>query len=287
VKNKLKPYIELTRLNRPIGIWLLFLPCLFGIFLALKKAPHADMFFVVRIIFLFFIGSIVMRSAGCIINDLFDQKFDEKVARTKSRPLASGQITRRKALILLGSLLFLGFTILLQFNLKTILSGFLALALVVTYPLMKRITYYPQLFLGLTFNFGILMSGLAMLGQINFDFITLYFAGIIWTVIYDTIYAFQDIEDDLRIGVKSTAIKFQSNPKKILIFLSLAMFLDLILLGFVNNFGPIFFLIIFIASFFMNEKIKKCDLQNSSNCLAAFKANLWIGVLILTAIIFG
>ena len=156
-----------------------------------------------------------MRSAGCVINDLFDKKFDEKILRTKNRPLASGKVSRFEALILLGLLLILGFVILLQFNFKTILSGFFALALVATYPLMKRVTHYPQIFLGLTFNFGILMSGLVFLEKITLDFIILYIAGIIWTVIYDTIYAYRDIEDDLKIGVKSTAIKFICEIQKI------------------------------------------------------------------------
>ena len=228
-----------------------------------------------------------MRSAGCVINDLFDKKFDEKILRTKNRPLASGKVSRFEALILLGLLLILGFVILLQFNFKTILSGFFALALVATYPLMKRVTHYPQIFLGLTFNFGILMSGLVFLEKITLDFIILYIAGIIWTVIYDTIYAYQDIEDDLKIGVKSTAIKFKSNPKKILIFLSLTMFLDLIFLGFFKQFSLTFFLIIFFATVLLSEKIRKCDLRTPENCLAVFKSNLWIGILILTAIISG
>ena len=249
--------------------------------------PDISTFAITKIIFLFFVGSVVMRSAGCVINDLFDKKFDEKILRTKNRPLASGKVSRKEALILLGLLLILGFAILLQFNLKTILSGFFALALIVTYPLTKRVTHYPQIFLGLTFNFGILMSGLVFLEKITLDFIMLYIAGIIWTVIYDTIYAYQDIEDDLKIGVKSTAIKFKSNPKKILIFLSLAMFLDLVFLGFLKQFSATFFLIILFAAFFLSEKIKKCDLQNSENCLAVFKSNLWVGILILTAIISG
>lgn len=284
---KFSSYLKLIRLNQPTGIWLLFLPCLFGIFLSLKTVPDISTFEITKIISLFFVGSVVMRSAGCVINDLFDKKFDEKILRTKNRPLASGKVSRFEALILLGLLLILGFTILLQFNLKTILSGFFALVLIVTYPLMKRVTHYPQIFLGLTFNFGILMSSLVFLEEITLDFIVLYIAGIIWTVIYDTIYAYQDIEDDLKIGVKSTAIKFKSNPKKILIFLSLAMFLDLIFLGFFKQFSLTFFLIIFFAAFFLSEKIRKCDLQNSKNCLAVFKSNLWVGILILTAIISG
>lgn len=280
-------YIKLTRLNQPTGIWLLFLPCLFGIFLALKKVVNPDFYEIIHVIFLFLIGAIVMRCAGCVINDLLDQKFDEKVLRTKDRALAAKKITRRKALILLASLLFLGLIILLQFNFHTILSGFLALILVATYPLMKRFTYYPQVFLGLTFNFGILMSSLALLNKITLEALILYFVSIIWTVIYDTIYAYQDIEDDVRIGVKSTAIKFGNNAKKILISLNLVMFLGLVLLGWMANFRAEFFLAILLVDLFLNQKIKTCDFTNSANCLKVFKANIWVGFLILIAIILG
>lgn len=280
-------YAKLARINQPTGIWLLFLPCLFGIFLATKQLANPDSLEILKIIFLFFIGSIIMRSAGCVINDLCDQKFDEKIARTKNRPLASKKISRSNALIFLAILLFLGFLILLQFNQQTVFSGFFALALVLTYPLMKRITYYPQVFLGLTFNFGVLMSSLAILGDFEAGTLILYFTCIIWTVIYDTIYAYQDIEDDLQVGVKSTAIKFRSNPKIILILLSLTMFLSLLYLGFQNQFSPGFFLIILFAALFLNHKIKNCDFKNPQTCLAAFKSNIWVGTLILIAIIFG
>ena len=285
--SKFSNYTKLLRLHQPTGIWLLFLPCLFGISLAIKKLPSTDFFEILRMIFLFLVGSIVMRSAGCVINDLLDQKFDKKVARTKSRPLAAEKVSRGEALNLLAMLLFLGFLILLQFNSQTILSGFFALILVATYPLMKRITNYPQIFLGLTFNFGILMSGLAILGEIDSDFTLLYFSAVIWTVIYDTIYAYQDIEDDLRVGVKSAAIKFGQHPKKILILLALIMTLSLIYLGWQLQFELEFFLLISFTFFLLSRKIKKCDFKNSKNCLAVFKYNFWIGILILTAITFG
>ncbi len=283
----IKNYIKLTRLNQPVGILLLFLPCLFGISLSLKSLP--DFYFLesLKIIGLFFLGSIIMRSAGCVINDLTDQKFDEKVARTRSRPLAAKNISRRAAFILLGFLLFFGLLILLQFNAATILSGFVAMILVITYPLMKRVTYYPQVFLGLTFNFGVLMTSLALLGRISLSATILYFACIIWTVIYDTIYAYQDIEDDLKIGVKSTAIKFQNNPKKVLTFLNFLLFLTLIFLGSKAKFESGFFLAILVADLLLNHKIKNCDFSDSQQCLKVFKANVWVGILILTAIILG
>lgn len=282
---KLSSYIRLIRLNQPTGIWLLFLPCLFGIFLAFKKLSQITFNENLPIIFLFFLGAILMRSAGCIINDLFDEKFDKKVERTKFRPIANKEISRLQALILLGFILFLALLILLQFNLPTILSGLAALALAATYPLMKRLTYYPQIFLGLTFNFGILMSSLAILERITFESLLLYFSAMIWTVIYDTIYAFQDITDDLKIGVKSTAIKFQDNPKKYLISLNLIMFLSLVLLGYISDFKSGFFLTILLADLFLNYKIKQCDFSNPQSCLKVFKSNTWLGIIILSAII--
>lgn len=280
-------YLKLARLHQPIGIWLLFLPCLFGAFLSLKKIPNPDLIEILRIVFLFFIGSILMRSAGCVVNDIFDHKFDKKVARTKSRPISSGEISRSSALIFLGILLICGFLVLIQFNFLTVLSGFFALALLTAYPLTKRITYFPQIFLGLTFNFGILMSSLAILGNITWESLALYFCSMIWTLIYDTIYAFQDIEDDLKIGVKSAAIKFKNNPKTILIALSFLMFFGLALLGWYCEFRSGFFFAILASSLYLDHKIKNCNFKNQKNCLAVFKANAWIGVLILIAIILG
>lgn len=283
---RLTHYLNLTRVNKPIGIGLLFLPCLQGIFLAEKKT-NSDFGKIFWVILLFGLGSVIMRSAGCIINDIFDKKFDQKVARTKKRPLAAGKISQGEAVLLLAFLLFCGLVILLQFNFATILSGFLALALAATYPLMKRITYYPQLFLGLAFNFGILMSGLAILGHIDSSFFILYFSAILWTLVYDTIYAFQDIEDDLKIGVKSSAIRFSKNPKTILLLLSCLMFGVLFLFGFLESFSWHFFLITFSACIFLSQKIINCDFQNSANCLKVFKENFWIGSLVSIAIFFG
>ena len=279
--------VKLIRLNQPTGFWLLFLPCLFGTFLAMKKLPYFDFSAASSIIFLFFIGSFAMRSAGCIINDLFDQKFDEKVIRTKTRPLAAKKISRFDALILLALLLIVGLVVLLQFNNATILGGLFALALVITYPLMKRITYYPQIFLGITFNFGILISSLAIFGRVTFDSFVLYLICIIWTVIYDTIYAYQDIESDLEIGVKSTAIKFRKNPKKILTSPSLAMLTLLIFLGLEMKLKIEFFLIVALFFVILIRNIQSCNFKNPTKCLAAFKTNVLIGFLILTAIIAG
>lgn len=287
---KIFDFARLIRLNQPTGIWLLFIPCLLGIALCLKIYQLDFDYSIVKIIGYFFLGSILMRSAGCIINDLLDIKFDKKVLRTKNRPLASNKISKTQAIILLISLLCLGFLILIQFNFSTILSGIFSLFLIFTYPLMKRFFNLPQFYLGITFNFGILMTNLAIIEKIHPSIFLLYFACILWTLIYDTIYGFQDIEDDLRIGVKSSAItinKFFKNPKLVLYILNIVIIFSLILIGIIHNFKNIFFAIILISAFFSFSKIFSCDLKNPKNCLRFFKQNVFFGCIILTAIISG
>jgi len=280
-------YFKLTRLNQPVGICLLFLPCLFGMALALKKLPNPDFGEILKIALLFLLGSIIMRSAGCVLNDILDHRFDKKAKRTKNRPVASKEVSKTQALILFFLLCLLGLVVLLQFNQAAILSGFVALGLLIVYPLTKRFTNYPQAFLGLTFNFGIIMSSLALLESISISAAILYFCAAIWTIIYDTIYAFQDIEDDLEIGVKSTAIKFKNNPKIILISLSLIMFLGLVLVGWREELQSSFFIIILLNSLFLNKKIKECNFKNPNSCLKTFRANVWVGIMILLALILG
>jgi len=285
---KIFDYLKLIRLNQPTGIWLLFIPCLVGIALACEIAQNNVTFNLAKFILLFFIGSILMRSAGCIINDLFDQDFDQKVLRTKNRPLASKKISRHQAMILLFILLALAFIVLCQFNFATIVSGFLALFLVITYPLMKRFFNVPQLYLGLTFNFGVIMASLALLNHISLVHLILYLALIFWTLIYDTIYAFQDIEDDLRIGVKSSAITINnlfSNPKKILHLLNFLIFFDLLVVGILSKFNYEFFVMILLALSFMTFELNSCNLKNPQQCLKFFKKNIVFGLLILIAII--
>jgi 4-hydroxybenzoate polyprenyl transferase len=287
---KIFDFARLIRLNQPTGIWLLFIPCLLGIALCLK-IYHLDFnYSIVKIIGYFFLGSILMRSAGCIINDLLDIKFDKKVLRTKNRPLASNKISKTQAITLLAILLSLGFLILIQFNFSTILSGIFSLFLIFTYPLMKRFFNLPQFYLGITFNFGILMTNLAIIEKIHPSIFLLYFACILWTLIYDTIYGFQDIEDDLRIGVKSSAItinKFFKNPKIILYILNFLIILSLFLIGFIHSFNLIYFTIILFSAIFSFTKISFCDLKNPHNCLSFFKQNVFFGCLILIAIISG
>ena len=215
-------FIELTRLKKPIGFMLLFWPCLWGLTIAFDFSKDIQIF--IKYLLLFFLGSVLMRSAGCIINDVFDKDYDNKVERTKSRPIASGSISVKLALLYSIILCLIAFFVLIQFNLFTILLALGSMPLAFTYPLMKRFTYWPQLFLGITFNYGLLLAWVSVSNDISLVSIAFYVGAIFWTLGYDTIYGFQDIKDDEIIGVKSTSIKFKNDPKKFL-FISRAIFL--------------------------------------------------------------
>ena len=209
VVKKVFDYFELIRLNKPIGFLLLMWPCWFG--LALLKIETSKLLFWY---FLFFIGSFLMRSAGCVINDIIDIDFDQKVTRTKFRPLASKKISITEAILLLIILLVISFFILLEFNFKSIVLGVLSVPFVIVYPFMKRIIYFPQLFLGIIFSWGVLIVSMQFNKQITFDFLLLYFVCIFWTLAYDTIYAYQDRSDDVLNKIKSTAVYFDKNGKR-------------------------------------------------------------------------
>lgn len=291
MKTTLKTFLELIRIKQSIGSALLILPCLFAIVLIYKTNPNIAISKIIFTTILFIVGAFLTRSAGCIINDLLDKNFDKKVERTKNRPLACKKISTKKALFFLAILLFLGLMILIQFNYQTIIAGFVALSLIMTYPLMKRVTYFPQIFLGITFNFGIIMAGLALNSSISFGLIILYSACISWTFLYDTIYGFQDIEDDLRIGIKSSSIIFSkknsANPKKSLYKIAIITTLFFIMLGVYEELSLSYFLIMIFSGIFLLYKILKCDLKKPAECLKFFKENLWFGILFLTAILFS
>ena len=208
----LKIFTNLTRLNRPIGYLLLFWPCSWGLAYAYSFNKNIEIFLFYLI--LFFLGAVLMRSAGCIVNDIVDKKLDKKVKRTRNRPLAANLISTKKALLYVVALCGLAFCILIQFNFFTIALGLSSMSLAFTYPFMKRITYWPQFFLGLTFNWGIIMAWASISNYLTFDIFMVYLAAIFWTLGYDTIYGVQDIVDDEIIGVKSTSIKFKSMLKK-------------------------------------------------------------------------
>ena len=214
--NQLNLFIELTRLKKPIGFMLLFWPCIWGLTLVYDFNSSINNYFFFS--FLFLAGSILMRSAGCIINDIADKNFDQKVERTKNRPIASGKVSVKLALIYSIALCGLAFLVLINFNKFTIYMALLSMPLAFTYPLMKRITYWPQLFLGITFNYGLILAWISVSNDISLVSIAFYVGAIFWTLGYDTIYGFQDIKDDEIIGVKSTSIKFKNDPKKFLLF---------------------------------------------------------------------
>ncbi len=270
------PYIYIMRLDKPIGIWLLLIPALWSITLATDKLINA-----IPYILLFSIGAITMRSAGCIINDLWDRNIDKLVKRTKSRPLANGEISPPKAIALLATLLLFSFFILLQFNKTTIILGFITIPLIVTYPLMKRITWYPQAFLGLTFNFGALMGWSAVTGEISTPSILLYIGGIFWTLGYDTIYAHQDKNDDIMAGIKSTAIKFGKHSKIwVGIFYALSLLFIFSAKLIVNGITPLLITIILPALYFAWQ-IKTWDPENETSSLQKFKSNKIAGLLFI------
>ena len=277
-----KIFIELSRLNKPIGFMLLFWPCSWG--LAYAYSINKDTFLFTYYLILFFLGSILMRSAGCIVNDIVDRKFDKKIERTRKRPIASGQISIQRSIFYTFVLCSLAFVILIQFNLLTIILGISSMFLAFSYPFMKRITYWPQLFLGITFNWGIIMAWVAMNNSITIEIIMLYISAIFWTLGYDTIYGTQDISDDEIIGLKSTSIKFKKNIKLFVSIAYLLTFLILIYL-FQHNMDSkinIIFILLFASNLIL--QIFRFDRQKPISCLKAFKLNNYAGFLLFLTI---
>ena len=279
----LKIFINLTRLNKPIGFMLLFWPCAWGLAYAYKFNQNTEL--LVYYLILFFLGSVLMRSAGCIFNDIVDKDFDKKVQRTKNRPLASGKISIIKSFIYVLLICFFAFLILIQFNVLTICLGLGSMFLAFSYPFMKRITYWPQLFLGITSNWGIVMAWASFHNQISYEIIILYLSAIFWTLGYDTIYGAQDMSDDEIIGLKSTSIKFKRNIK---LFVSISYLFSIILIiylfkniiGF-NLFS--FFLLLFILN--LSYQVKKFDKNNPMVCLKMFKLNNYSGLFLFIGIL--
>tara|TARA_A100001035_G_C27736026_1_gene479129 strand:+ start:22 stop:888 length:867 start_codon:yes stop_codon:yes gene_type:complete len=282
--NQLKLFIDLTRLKKPIGFMLLFWPCAWGLTLAydFSKEIYSYIFYLI----LFFLGSVFMRSAGCIVNDIFDKKFDSKVYRTKDRPIASRKISVSLAIFYSLVLCFFALLVLLNFNQLTIILALGSMPLAFTYPLMKRITYWPQLFLGITFNYGLILGWTAVKGYIDFAPIIFYLGAIFWTLGYDTIYGYQDIKDDEIIGLKSTSIKFKKTAKKFLI-VCYALLLILFIAGGIymklNNIYYALTIFPFIHLFFYQIKI--FDIKDPDSCLKAFKSNNFLGSIIFLNIL--
>ena len=282
--NQIKLFIDLTRLKKPIGFMLLFWPCAWGLTLAYDFSSNLNNYFFYLI--LFFLGSILMRSAGCIVNDILDKEFDAKVFRTKNRPIASGKISVKLAFTYSVILCLIALFVLLNFNKFTIILALCSMPLAFTYPLMKRFTYWPQLFLGITFNYGLILGWTAINGEINLAPILFYLGAIFWTLGYDTIYGYQDIKDDEIIGLKSTSIKFKGEAKKFL-FMCYSSLILLFIIGAYNmDLNKIYYILIafpFLHLFFFQMKI--FNLKDPSSCLRAFKSNNFFGLIIFLQIL--
>ena len=282
--NQLKLFIDLTRLKKPIGYMLLFWPCAWGLTLAYDFNKSLNNYFFYLI--LFFLGSVLMRSAGCIVNDILDRKFDAKVFRTKNRPIASGKISVSLAIFYSLVLCFLALIVLLNFNFFTITLAFASMPLAFTYPLMKRYTYWPQLFLGITFNYGLILGWTTIKGEIDIIPIIFYFGAIFWTLGYDTIYGYQDIKDDEIIGLKSTSIKFKNNPKKFLFISYSLLFILFLVGGIIMEFNYFYYLLlIFPLTHLFFFQMRIFNFKDPSSCLKAFKSNNMFGLIMLLNIL--
>lgn len=283
---QIKLFTELTRLKKPIGYMLLFWPCVWGLTLAYDFDGEKITY--VQYLFFFLLGSILMRSAGCIINDIADRNFDKQVFRTKNRPIASGKISIIRGLSYALLLCMLAFIDLIQFNNLTIFLALASMPLAFTYPLMKRYTYWPQLFLGITFNYGLILGWTSITNQLNPIIFIFYFGAIFWTLGYDTIYGFQDIKDDEIIGVKSTSIKFKSSYK---LFLNLCYFIFLISLlsiGIIMKFNNLYLIpLSLVAMHMIYYQLYKLNVKDVKNCLHKFKSNNFLGFLVLITILTG
>ena len=281
---QLNLFIELTRLKRPIGYMLLFWPCAWGLTLAYDFSKNLNDYFFYLL--LFFLGSVLMRSAGCIVNDISDKEFDKKVSRTKNRPIASNQVSIKLGIFYTLILCLLALLVLINFNNLTILLALGSMPLAFTYPLMKRFTYWPQLFLGITFNYGLVLGWTAIQDQINLLPILFYLGAIFWTLGYDTIYGFQDIKDDEIIGLKSTSIKFKGRIKQFLLICYLFLVILFLIGGYYMRFHNIYYLLIifpFLHLFFFQMRIIKLD--KATAYLRAFQSNNFFGLIIFLIIL--
>ncbi|MDB9844491.1 4-hydroxybenzoate octaprenyltransferase [bacterium] len=283
---QLNLFIELTRLKRPIGYMLLFWPCVWGLTLAYDFSKDLNDYFFYLL--LFFLGSVLMRSAGCIVNDICDKEFDKKISRTKNRPIASNQVSIKLGIFYTLILCLLAFLVLINFNNLTIILAVGSMPLAFTYPLMKRFTYWPQLFLGITFNYGLVLGWTAIQGEISAIAIIFYLGAIFWTLGFDTIYGYQDLKDDEIIGVKSTSIKFKKNPKLFLTICYLIFVSSLILVSIFMKLNAMFYFFVLIPTYHLFfYQIYNFNFKDPKNCLKVFKSNNFFGAIILCNILIG
>ena len=272
----MKKYIRLMRLDKPIGIFLLFWPCAWGLALANAEPTNNLVFF--KYLILFLIGSILMRSAGCVYNDIVDRKIDIKITRTKNRPIATGLIPLSSAWMLILILISFSLIILFQFNLKSIIFGLGSAFLVLLYPFMKRITYWPQLFLGLTFNWGVVLGWLVIKNEFSILPFILYFSAVLWTLGYDTIYGLQDIKDDLMVGIKSTSIKFEKNIKPFLFVVYLLSFALILIVLSLLNANLLTYVFSLGAGAILLYQVINCHQKNKLNYSQLFTLNTYYGL---------
>ena len=284
--NQLILLINLIRLKKPVGFMLLFWPCSWGLTIAYDFSNKLYYYFFY--LSLFFLGAVLMRSAGCIINDIADKKFDKKVKRTKKRPIASGKISINLGLTYAAILCFFALLVLINFNNLTIILAMVSMPLAFAYPLMKRITYWPQLFLGITFNYGLILGWTSINQELALIPLLFYLGAIFWTLGYDTIYGFQDIKDDEIIGVKSTSIKFKNKPDLLLISCYSFFIIIFMYVGILMKFNYLFFLFMLVPIFHLFfYQIKNFKKNNPSLCLKIFKSNNNLGFLIYINILIG
>jgi 4-hydroxybenzoate polyprenyltransferase len=278
----IEPYIRLARIDRLTGFWLLLLPALWG--LGLACFPHLPQ---MKEVFLVTLGAFLMRSAGCICNDLTDQKYDMLVKRTQTRPLADGSLTRFQATIFLAILLSIAALILFQLNLTTIMLGVTAAIMVIIYPWMKRITFWPQAFLGITFNIGALMSWTLIRDKLEFAPLMMYLAAFFWTLHYDTIYAYQDKEDDQMIGVRSSALKLGNHTMIFLIFCSMSFFVLMAAVGLLLYLPLSYYIMLSLATVFLLYESVTTDINHPETCYKSFKRAQIVGWIVLIGILSG
>jgi 4-hydroxybenzoate polyprenyltransferase len=281
VPQGIRPYLRLARVDRPIGTWLLLFPGWWSLALAAAPGALPDGYVMV----LFALGALLMRGAGCTINDIVDRDFDRQVARTATRPLASGALSLQQALVFLAIQLGLAFLILLQLEPLAIKLGVLSLLLVVAYPFMKRITWWPQAFLGLTFNWGALLGYAAVTDSLAWPPVLLYAAGFFWTLFYDTIYAHQDKEDDALIGVKSTARYFGDRTRSWLTGFAIATILLLMLMVTTAGLGWVAKLGVIGVALHLGWQTVSCNFDDAKNCRDTFYSNRYIGWILLAGLV--
>jgi 4-hydroxybenzoate polyprenyltransferase len=276
------PYLLLARVDRPIGIWLLFLPGLWGILLV-----HGPAAATIRLVTLFAVGSLVMRAAGCVVNDLWDRDIDRKVVRTAGRPLASGALRPRHALIFLAVLLLAGLVVLLQLNRLAQALGVASLLLVAAYPLAKRVTWWPQLMMGFTFGYGAPMGYAAVAGRLDAVWVAIYAAAILWDLGFDTIYAHQDREDDALVGVRSTARLFGAQTRPFLAACYAAAIAALVVAGCLAGLGVWFFVVLVLPAGLLARQVIALNIDDPAGCLRLFRANREVGLGVGLAILAG